>query len=251
MDAVDPLVCLTWCAFPSVNPMGRPVLGPAPSLSKGGCPTTSKRWFRDLGVAVPPRADRTGTRQHHRAVRSSLGARRTVLFDVHQDTVPTEGMTIPPFRRRSSRWAAPRPRGSCDIKGGMAAMMTAFARLVRERPAGLGVGDPGLHGRRGVHAHRVVAPGRAVVDGLRRGDHRRADQARHRRPPQGGGPLEDPDAWGRLPLIDAGPGRQRHLPDGGGWSGALADHAANSLATRLPTRFSVRRACRSGGSRGG
>jgi acetylornithine deacetylase len=27
-------------------------------------------------------------------------------------------------------------RGSCDIKGGMAAMLTAFARLVRERPAG-------------------------------------------------------------------------------------------------------------------
>ena len=27
-------------------------------------------------------------------------------------------------------------RGACDVKGGMAAMLAAFARLVRERPPG-------------------------------------------------------------------------------------------------------------------
>src|ERR687887_566808 len=27
-------------------------------------------------------------------------------------------------------------RGSCDVKGGMSAMLAAFARLARERPAG-------------------------------------------------------------------------------------------------------------------
>ena len=44
-------------------------------------------------------------------------------------------MTISPFAAevRDGRVYG---RGACDIKGGMAAMMTAFARLVRERPAG-------------------------------------------------------------------------------------------------------------------
>ncbi len=61
--------------------------------------------------------------------------RTTLLFDAHQDTVPTDGMTIPPFEPRieSGRLYG---RGACDIKGGMAAMLAAFARLVRERPEG-------------------------------------------------------------------------------------------------------------------
>jgi acetylornithine deacetylase len=56
-----------------------------------------------------------------------------LLFDVHQDTVPTDGMTIDAFRPRiedGRMWG----RGSCDIKGGMAAMLLALQRLCRERP---------------------------------------------------------------------------------------------------------------------
>jgi acetylornithine deacetylase/succinyl-diaminopimelate desuccinylase-like protein len=49
--------------------------------------------------------------------------------------VPADGMTIPPFvpEVADGRLAG---RGSCDVKGSMAAMLTAFARLVRERPPG-------------------------------------------------------------------------------------------------------------------
>src|SRR5262249_24245409 len=63
------------------------------------------------------------------------GSRRTILFDVHQDTVPTDGMTIPPYVPEivDGRLFG---RGSCDVKGSLAAMLAAFARLVRERPAG-------------------------------------------------------------------------------------------------------------------
>src|SRR5205807_8828527 len=63
------------------------------------------------------------------------GSRRTILLDAHQDTVPADGMTIEPFSPviEGSRLYG---RGACDIKGGMAAMLAAFARLVRERPAG-------------------------------------------------------------------------------------------------------------------
>ena len=62
-------------------------------------------------------------------------ARRLILFDVHQDTVPADGMTIPPFvpEIAGGRLSG---RGSCDVKGSMAAMLSAFARLVRERPPG-------------------------------------------------------------------------------------------------------------------
>jgi len=58
-----------------------------------------------------------------------------LLLDAHQDTVPVDGMTIDPFRP----WEAEgriHGRGACDVKGGMAAMISALARLARERPAG-------------------------------------------------------------------------------------------------------------------
>src|SRR5262249_37151358 len=53
----------------------------------------------------------------------------------HQDTVPVDGMTIDPFggEVRSGRLYG---RGACDVKGGMTAMLSAFARLVREKPVG-------------------------------------------------------------------------------------------------------------------
>ena len=50
-------------------------------------------------------------------------------------TVPVAGMTIAPFEPRIADgrlWG----RGACDVKGGMAAMLFAFRRLVQEKPAG-------------------------------------------------------------------------------------------------------------------
>ena len=44
-------------------------------------------------------------------------------------------MTIPPFVPTIERGRL-YGRGSCDVKGSMAAMLLAFARLVRERPRG-------------------------------------------------------------------------------------------------------------------
>ncbi len=54
------------------------------------------------------------------------------LWEVHQDTVGVAGMTIDPFSGEppSSNLAEGRiwGRGACDIKGGMAAMLTALSR---------------------------------------------------------------------------------------------------------------------------
>src|SRR5262249_58846403 len=60
-------------------------------------------------------------------------ARRTLVFEAHQDTVPTDGMTIDPFGAHVENGRL-YGRGACDVKGGMAAMLAAFARVVRDRP---------------------------------------------------------------------------------------------------------------------
>jgi acetylornithine deacetylase len=57
----------------------------------------------------------------------------TILLDVHQDTVPVDGMTIPPFEP-ATRDGRIYGRGACDVKGGMAAMLAAFVRL-KQTPA--------------------------------------------------------------------------------------------------------------------
>jgi acetylornithine deacetylase len=60
------------------------------------------------------------------------GAGPTILLDAHQDTVPVDGMTIDPFQPvvDGDRLYG---RGACDVKGGMAAMLSAFARLAADR----------------------------------------------------------------------------------------------------------------------
>jgi acetylornithine deacetylase len=119
-------------AIPSVNPMGRTVSGP--QFLEGRLTDYLARWMRELGVRHERHTIAPG-RDNLLAFYEAPNARRTILFDVHQDTVPTDGMTVPPFEPfiNDGRMYG---RGSCDVKGSMAAMLTAFARLVRERPPG-------------------------------------------------------------------------------------------------------------------
>jgi acetylornithine deacetylase len=91
------------------------------------------RWFRSLGLetfrqTIEPNRDNIVARLGGDSADSPV-----VLFDAHQDTVPVAGMTIDPFRPivRDGRLYG---RGACDIKGGMAAMLAALARLAGERP---------------------------------------------------------------------------------------------------------------------
>ncbi len=119
-------------SIPSVNPMGRPLQGP--EIFEEGVTSYVETFFRGLGVRcerqsiVPRRANIVGFHE-------PPGARSTLILEAHQDTVPTDGMTIDPFGARIEDGRL-YGRGACDIKGGMAAMLAAFARLVREQPAG-------------------------------------------------------------------------------------------------------------------
>src|SRR5438552_12192982 len=120
-------------AIPSINPMGRDLQGP--QIYEHRLTTYLENFFRSLGVnyerqMVAPLRDNIIARFD-----SSARSDTTILFEVHQDTVPTDNMTIDPFAARIADGRL-YGRGACDIKGGMAAMLAAFARLTREKPAG-------------------------------------------------------------------------------------------------------------------
>ena len=119
-------------SIPSVNPMGLGETGPEFLETRLGGHLES--WFRDAGIDVVRQPIAPG-RDNLLARYDAPGARRTLLFDAHQDTVPTDGMTIPPFEPRIEGGRL-YGRGACDVKAGMAAMLIAFKRLHRERPAG-------------------------------------------------------------------------------------------------------------------
>lgn len=72
-----------------------------------------------------------------------------ILWDVHQDTVPVDGMTVEPFggEVRAGRVYG---RGACDVKGSMAAMLAALSRLNEPSP------DPSLKGRGGDKRPTIV-----------------------------------------------------------------------------------------------
>ena len=117
---------------PSVNPMGRPLQGP--EIYEYRVTAFLEEFFRSLGVPFE-RQPVAPLRENIVARYDSPGARRTIILEAHQDTVPTDNMTIEPFTPKieGDRLYG---RGSCDIKGGLAAMLAAFARLVRAKPSG-------------------------------------------------------------------------------------------------------------------
>jgi succinyl-diaminopimelate desuccinylase len=120
-------------AIPSVNPMGREVSGP--DYFETRVTEYLVRYLTELGVPFE-QAEIVPGRSNVLARLDSPGANRTVLLDAHQDTVPVDGMTIAPFDpiEQSGRLYG---RGSCDVKGGLTAMLAAFTRLIHERPVRL------------------------------------------------------------------------------------------------------------------
>jgi succinyl-diaminopimelate desuccinylase len=129
--SVEDILCRL-IAIPSVNPMGRDV---DPGIAFEHRMTDwLERFFQSLGVDYE-RWDVAPGRANIIARYNAPSSSTTILLDAHQDTVPVDGMTIPPFEPviRDGRITG---RGSADVKGGMAAMLFAFRRLVCERPNG-------------------------------------------------------------------------------------------------------------------
>ncbi|MBP3958272.1 M20 family metallopeptidase [Gemmata sp. G18] len=120
--------------LPSVNPMGRADIDPA-LVHESRVTDFLEAQLRAIGCEF--------YRQRVAAGRENLVATYTppgpvpfhVLFEAHQDTVPVDGMIVEPFGAKIEGGKL-YGRGSCDVKGGGAVMLTAFARLIREKPAG-------------------------------------------------------------------------------------------------------------------
>ncbi|MFH1268773.1 MAG: M20 family metallopeptidase [Planctomycetota bacterium] len=135
LNAVETLRELV--AIPSVNPMGGPSSGP--EFGEAGLTDYLQALFERLGLPyerqqVLPRRENIIARLDG-DVQPARGG-KLILFEAHQDTVPVGGMTIEPWTPRVEDGRL-YGRGSCDVKGGMTAMLAAVTRLAEERPAGM------------------------------------------------------------------------------------------------------------------
>ena len=119
-------------ALPSVNPMRADI--PADITLEHRVTAYLEQFFRTLGVPYE-RQPVAPLRENIVARLTIPGATRTLMLEAHQDTVPVDGMIVAPFGAviEGNKLYG---RGSCDIKGGMSAMLGCFARLVREKPKG-------------------------------------------------------------------------------------------------------------------
>ena len=135
MDLIQTLSKLV--SIPSVNPMGGP--GRGPEYGESRLTDYLQSLLKELGIEVarfPVEAGRDNLIARLDGHVPPARGGRVLLFAAHQDTVPVEGMTIEPFAAKVSGGRL-YGRGACDVKGGMAAMLTALARLARQRPAGM------------------------------------------------------------------------------------------------------------------
>src|SRR5262249_38354975 len=118
-------------ALPSINPMGRDLRGP--DIYEHRVTAYLEEALRPLGVRYE-RQPIAPLRENIVAYHEPAGATSTLVLDAHQATVPADGMTIDAFGARIEGGRL-YGRGACDVKAGMASMLAAFARLVREKPA--------------------------------------------------------------------------------------------------------------------
>lgn len=113
-------------AIPSVNPMGR---------SDQDAAITGERRYAEHVAELLRQLHVDCTTVGHGERLSVIGELRardaldTVLIASHLDTVPVDGMTIAPFdpRVHGDRLYG---RGSCDTKGGLAALLAALERVL-------------------------------------------------------------------------------------------------------------------------
>ncbi len=122
--------------LPSVNPMGREVEGP-PYLEHR-VTDFLQDCFERLGLPWYRQSTAPGRDNIVALWEGESGgnvALPLLVWEVHQDTVPVDGMIIDPWEPviRDGRLYG---RGACDVKGAMACMLSALSRLVRERLPG-------------------------------------------------------------------------------------------------------------------
>lgn len=115
--------------IPSVNPMGRKMVGE--TYLEGRVTDFLENLFTTRGIPCQRHEVLPGRENIIAQVQRGGPGAGTIMLEAHQDTVPVDGMTIDPYSGeiRDGRLYG---RGSCDIKGGMAAMLQTIVRLAGE-----------------------------------------------------------------------------------------------------------------------
>jgi len=116
-------------AIPSMNPYRADTLGPG--YGEAAIAERVAAILREAGLAVELQQIAPGRPNVLARLDGPQGA-RPLLFVAHLDTVPVEGMTVPPFAGevREGRLYG---RGACDNKGSLAAMLAALRRVAAAR----------------------------------------------------------------------------------------------------------------------
>src|SRR4051812_39937148 len=134
LDVVETLASLV--RIPSVNPMGHAAEGDI--YFEGRVTDHLEQLFQQLGWPYRRQQDLPGRENIVARIDGDVPPERggkVLLLEAHQDTVPVEGMTIPPFEPTISAGKL-YGRGSCDIKGGGASILAAASRIAAEKPRG-------------------------------------------------------------------------------------------------------------------
>lgn len=113
--------------IPSVNPMGRADCDPA-LCGEERLSAYLSAWLEKRSISFMVQPVSAGRNNIIACLPASSPSAKTMLWEVHQDTVPTDTMTIPPFGG-ALRDGKIHGRGACDVKGSMASMLAALERL--------------------------------------------------------------------------------------------------------------------------
>lgn len=119
---------------PSVNPMGRNDL-PSDILYESRVTAFLEEYLHSLGCECQRIPFAEGRDNLVATYNPPNPAPFSILFEAHQDTVPVDGMVVDPFAAKIEDGKL-YGRGACDVKAGIAVMLAAFTRLVKEKPVG-------------------------------------------------------------------------------------------------------------------
>ncbi len=117
-----------YVAIPSVNPMRRTDQDPA-IVGERRYAEHLRQQLRKLGLDAVLVGDPERPSVIAHATVADAG--ETILIASHLDTVPVDGMEIPPFDPRVADGRV-HGRGSCDTKSGMAALIAALERVLAQ-----------------------------------------------------------------------------------------------------------------------
>lgn len=114
---------------PSVNP----TLAPHEPYGEGAIAAFAREWF--ASKRIKSTLEEVAPGRSNVVAELGRGSGPTLVLCAHLDTVGTDGMTISPFKPnvRGNRVYG---RGSYDMKGGVAAIMSAAAELASNPPPG-------------------------------------------------------------------------------------------------------------------